>query len=401
MAKKGLQDHAERGHALLSASGSHRWMNCTPSAVMERDYGEKSTSVYADEGTLAHELAELYLGFDVLKSVSEADFNAGLEKVMSHKLFTDEMLAAVPVYTDYCAAQYAESKAFDRCAAIFTEQRLDLSEYVPGSFGTADCIVINDGVLEVIDLKYGKGVPVSADWNSQLMMYGLGALDKYSLAYDITDVMLTIVQPRIDNISSWIISVEDLRDWAERELKPKAGMAATGEGELCAGDWCRFCSVRNRCRELYDRQMEIAKHEFAVPDLLTDEEIAAVVLKAGEFTKWLSSLVEYAEAKAIDEGKQWPGLKLVEGRSSSKWKDDETVGAEILKRCPDLSDDQVYVTKLNTITAIKKLVTAKRFDTELADLTVKPQGRPALVPLSDKRPAMGAAQAAADFSDNL
>ena len=400
MAKKaGLQQHSGRGHALLSASGSHRWINCTPSAVLERDYGERTTSVYANEGTLAHELAELYLGYDVLGTSGEKEFNEGLEKVMSNELFSDEMLAAVPVYTDYCAGQFNAAKAENRVAVMFTEQKLDLGAYVPGGFGTADCVVISDGTLEVIDLKYGKGVPVEAEWNSQLMIYGLGALDKYAMAYDITDVRLTIVQPRLDSISSWSISVTDLENWAKDTLRPKAEMAAAGEGELCAGDWCRFCSVRNTCRALYDQQMEIAKHDFAEPDMLTDEEIADVVQRAGSFTKWLSSLTEYATAKAVTEGKQWPGLKLVEGRSVSKWRDDETAGDAILERCKDLSPDQVFTTKLNTITAIKKLVGEKRFAAELGDLIVKPQGQPSLVPLSDKRPAVGLAQAVADFSE--
>lgn len=396
--KVGLQNHGERGHALLSASGAHRWMHCTPSAILERDYGEKTTSVYANEGTLAHELAELYLRYDLLKDMPEGDFNNGLEKVMANELFNDEMLTAVPVYTEYCAEQYAEAKANNKFAFIQLEQRLDLSVYVPGSFGTADCVVISDGVMEVIDLKYGKGVPVSAEWNNQLMLYALGALDKYAIAYDITDVRMTIVQPRLDNISSWQVPVEDLVRWAETELVPKAEAAAAGDGELCAGEWCRFCSVKHRCRALYEHQMEIAKHDFAKPELLTDKEIASVVERASEFTNWVNSIVEYAEAKAVDEEKSWPGLKLVEGRSSSKWVDEDTVGDTILDRCKDLNCDQVFVTKLNTITNIKKLVGQKRFTAELSDLIVKAQGRPTLVPESDKRPAIGVAQAVADFS---
>lgn len=402
MAKKkvGLSEHGERGHALLSASGSHRWMNCTPSAILERDYGEKSTSVYAEEGTLAHELAELYLRRDVLADISDADFDAALGEAMDSELFSEEMLTAVPLYTRYCGEQFAEAQGTCKFAHIELEQKLDLSDYVPGSFGTADCLIISDGVLEVIDLKYGKGVRVEAEWNPQLMLYGLGALAKYSLAYDIDDVRLTIVQPRLDSISSWQISVADLQEWAEKELGPAARKAADGEGDLCAGEWCRFCSVKHRCRALYEQQMEMVREDFGKqPDLLTDEEIADVVLKASDFTKWVDSVVAYAEGKAAEEGKQWPGLKLVEGVSRRKWADEAAAGKAIAERLPELSLDQIYKMTLQPITTFEKVLGKARFASELSDLTVRAQGRPTLVPLSDKRQAFGAAQAAADFAD--
>ena len=393
------QKHSERSHALLSASGAGRWLNCTPSAKLEDEYGEKKSSVYAAEGTLAHELSELYITRDVLGSITEQDFDARLEEVMANDLFSEEMLEVIPIYTDYCAAQLAEAKTTNQLACMDIEQKLDLTEYVPESYGTADCVIINDDLMEVIDLKYGKGVPVYADWNKQLMLYGLGALRKYDTMYDITEVRLTIIQPRINNISSWQISAEELRKWAEEELRPRAELAFEGKGELNAGDWCVFCAVRNRCRKLYEQQLEVAKHEFADPELLTDKEIADIVRRTPKLIEWANSIAEYAHAKAITENKTWPGLKLVEGVSRRKWLDEDKASNAIFARCPELSEDEIFNMKLKSITSIEKLVGKKRFEEILSDVVIKPQGKPTLVPLEDKRPAMGYGQAQIDFAD--
>lgn len=393
------QKHSERSHALLSASGAGRWLNCTPSAKLEDEYGEKKSSVYAAEGTLAHELSELYIARDILGSITEQDFDARLEEVMANDLFSEEMLEVIPIYTDYCAAQLAEAKTTNQLACMDIEQKLDLTEYVPESFGTADCVIINDDLMEVIDLKYGKGVPVYADWNKQLMLYGLGALRKYDTMYDITEVRLTIVQPRINNISSWQISAEELRKWAEEELRLRAELAFEGKGELNAGDWCRFCAVRNQCRKLYEQQLEVAKHEFADPELLTDEEIADIVRRTPKLIEWANSIAEYAQTKAITENKTWPGLKLVEGVSRRKWLDEDKASNAIFARCPELSEDEIFNMKLKPITFIEKIVGKKHFEEILSDMVIKPQGKPTLVPLEDKRPAMGYGQAQMDFAD--
>lgn len=390
--------HSTRAHALLSASGAPRWLNCTPSAKLEDEYGERKSSPFAEEGTLAHELAELYLRKDTLQCISDADFGSKLDEIMDHRLFNEEMLDCVPVYTNYCAEEFACAKGTSDLAIIEIEQKLDLTEFIPDSFGTADCIIIKDDVMQVIDLKYGKGVPVSADWNKQLMLYGLGALRKYDTMYDIKEVMLTIVQPRLNNISSWQISVAELTDWAVNELRPKAEMAYAGEGELSPGEWCKFCSVKSRCRALYNQQMEIAKLDFANPEFLTDEEIADVVLRAPRLVEWANSVTDYASEKAINENKTWPGLKLVEGVSRRKWlKDEDEVARDLKAKHPELSDDQLYDMSLKSLTAIEKLIGKKRFAGEFADLVVKPQGRPSLVSVDDKRPAMGLQQAKADF----
>lgn len=394
-----LQKHSERSHALLSASGASRWINCTPSAKLEDEYGERKTSVYAQEGTLAHELAEIYIRHDVLHNIEESDFERRLEEIMSDEMFSEEMLDVIPTYTDYCAAQLNVAKTNSPYAIMEIEQKLDLTKFVPESFGTADCIIANDGTLEIIDLKYGKGVPVYADWNKQLMLYGLGALQEYSTMFDITNVRLTIVQPRIDNISSWEISFDELNNWAENELKPKAQLAFSGKGELNAGDWCKFCAVRNQCRKLYEQQIEIAKHEFADPALLTDDEIADIVRRTPKLIDWANSVAEYAQEKAINENKQWPGLKLVEGISRRKWIDEDQASDTIFARCPELSEDEIFNMKLKPITAIEKIVGKKRFAEILGDVVVKPQGKPTLVPSEDKRPAMGYVQAQLDFAE--
>lgn len=393
-------NHNERAHALLSASGAKRWLNCTPAPRLEEKFGgaDKSTS-YAQEGTVAHELAELYLRYELLGNMSEEEFNNELDKIMSDELFNEEMLDIVPIYVDYCAQEYRTAKAQNNRAITFAvEDKLNLSAIIPDSFGTADCIIAADGTLEVIDLKYGKGVPVYAEWNPQLMLYALGALSLYDILYNIQAVKLTIVQPRLDNISSWEISVKDLRDWAITEVKPKAQQAFSGEGVLNSGSWCQFCKVRNRCRKLYEESLEMAKYEFNKPELLTDEEIAEVISKQNKISDWMASVRAYAQAEA-EKGKNWPGFKLVEGVSRRKWADEDKVIETIFAECPELSEDEILTTKLNSITAIEKLMGKRRFATVLNNLVTKATGKPVLVPVNDKRPALGAEQAKIDFSD--
>lgn len=389
-----MRAHADRKHALLSASGASRWLNCTPSARLEEANGKRESSVYAQEGTLAHELSELYIRRDALDNITSKAFDNELEKIMSNELFSEEMLDMVPRYVDYCIDTYNEAKA-NGDAILEIEQKLDLTEWVPESFGTADCVILADNIMEVIDLKYGKGVPVYAEWNSQLMLYALGALRKYDTIYDISLVRITVVQPRLDNINSFDISVEELLKWAEEELKVKAKMAYAGEGELNCGDWCKFCAVKNRCRALYDEQLKIAKYEFSGPDLLTDDEIADVVKRLPKLVDWANSIHEYAQTLALN-GKAWPGMKLVEGVARRKWIEDEQAIEKALKDAC-LGDDEIYDVKLKSITQIEKLVGKKNFEASFSNLVIKPQGKPTLVPESDKRPEIGLQQAINDF----
>ena len=395
-----LPDHSARAHALLSASGANRWINCTPSARLEEQFGEKTSSSYATEGTLAHELAEVYLSKDVLDEISEDELEARLEEIMNNELFNEEMLDMVPIYTNYCVDQYHEAIAQHGEAEVEVEAKLDLTEFVPDSFGTGDFILISDGTLEVVDLKYGKGVPVYATWNKQLMLYALGALRKYDTLYDIENVRLTIVQPRLNNISSFDIPVADLIEWAVTELKPKAEQAYKGEGSLEPGEWCKFCSVKNQCRKLYEKQIEIAKYEFADPPLLSDEEISDILTRLPELLEWASAVKDFAQAKAIKEGKHWPGFKLVEGLSRRKWNgDDDTIANAIVTRLPELDSGDIYDMKLKSLSTIEKMVGKKRFAETLSDMVVKPAGAPTLVPESDKRPALGDEQAKIDFAN--
>lgn len=398
MAQTAKIKHSERAHALLSASGANRWLACTPSAKLEEEYGERKSSPYAAEGTLAHELAELYLRKDVLHNISDNDFELKLEEIMASEFFNDEMVEAVSMYTDYCEGQLIAAQTENIFAEMQIEQRFDLTEYVPESFGTGDCVIVADPTLEVVDLKFGKGVPVYADWNKQLMLYGLGALRKYDTMYYIETIKLTIVQPRLNNISTFVMSVAELKKWAEEELTPRAQMAFRGEGELVAGDHCKFCAVKNRCRKLYEQQMEIAKHEFQEPTMLSDEEIVDILKRAPRFIEWINSITSYAQDMAINHNKIWPDHKLVEGVSRRKWLDEDKATQAIFARCPELSEDQIFDTKLKSITNIEKLIGKKRFAEILGDVTIKPEGKPTLVPMDDKRPAIGFEQAKADFS---
>lgn len=393
-----IQNHSERDHALLSASSASRWLNCTPSALLEDAEGPRETSVYAEEGTLAHELGELYICHDELKTIDDQAFSDRFDEIMNNPRFSEEMLEVVPTYVDYCIEQFREAQSNDPQAILDVEQKLDLTEFVPESFGTADCVILGGNLLEVVDYKHGKGVPVYAEWNKQLMLYGLGALRKYDVLFDIEEIRLTIVQPRINNISSWQISVEDLLKWAEEELVPTAKLAFEGKGELKAGDWCKFCAVKNRCRALYQKNAELAKFDFQEPALLSDEEISKVLEQIPQLVEWANSVQEYAQNEAVNHGKTWPGFKLVEGISRRKWLDEDAVAEAIFSKIPEASEDQVYDMKLKTITQIEKIFGKKVVAEQLSDVIVKPQGKPTLVPVSDKRPALGVDEAINDFS---
>lgn len=390
-------DHSQRAHALLSASGASRWLGCTPSARLEEEYGEDKPSPYAEEGTLAHELAEAIIRRDILMESDSHAFDMELDRITENEKFDPEMLDIVPIYTGYVSDEFAASKASTPDAVLLIEQRVDLTQWIPEAFGSCDAVIIADGVLKVIDLKYGKGVPVSALANKQLMLYGLGAYNRYSIMYDIHTVELHIVQPRIDNISTWSLSVEELLKWAEDEVKPKAKMAFNGEGELQAGDWCKFCKVKARCRALYQKTVEVAKMDFQEPPLLTDDEMAAVLASAPAIQEWLNSVLDYATDEAVTKGKIWPGFKLVEGRSQRKWTDEEEVVQTLIAN--GYSEDEMYNMKLKGISEIEKLVGKKNFSSVLGGLVVKPQGKPTLVPESDKRPSIGAEDAINDFKE--
>ena len=261
-------------HAKLSASGASRWMACPPSADLEEQFPDKE-SEFAVEGTLAHSLAEQILRYNNGEMTKKA-FNTRLNKLKKDPQYDQEMQEYIEDYAQMVWEIFNESKVACPDAQILFEQRLDFSDYVPDGFGTGDVVIIADDLVQVIDLKYGKGVGVSAIDNPQLRLYGLGAYLEHSLLYDIQRIKMTIIQPRLDNISTEEITVDELLAWAEKEVRPKAQMAMNGEGDFCVGDHCRFCKAFAVCRAQKEHQMELAKYDFAEADLLEDSEIGDV-----------------------------------------------------------------------------------------------------------------------------
>lgn len=372
-------------HALLSASSSKRWLNCTPSARLEEQFTKDTRSVYAEEGTAAHALAEHKLK-RLLKRRSRrpvSDYDC------------DEMEECTDEYVAYAMEQIELAKQSCKDPVVLIEQHLDYSAYVPEGFGTGDLVIVADGSLTVIDLKYGKGVAVEAEWNPQMMLYGLGALELFDAIYDIDTVRMTIYQPRLESVSTWELSVGDLMEWVEKELKPKAQLAIHGEGEFRCGSWCRFCKAKNTCRARTEEYLRLAQMEFKVPALLSDEEIAEVLKVADDLAKWAADVYAFATDEAITHGKQWVGFKLVEGRSNRKYTDEEEV-AEAAKAA---GYTDIYKSTLVGITEMEKLMGKKKFAEVLGKLVYKPQGKITLVTESDKREAVMTATAEADFKE--
>ena len=367
--------HENRAHAVLSASASKRWLNCTPSAKLNAEIPDITTE-YAKEGTDAHELAEYkvnqLLGIKADNPAENLDY------------YNQEMEDCTDSYAQYILEVI--SKYSD--PIVMVEQRLDFSRYVPDGFGTGDCIIVADDILTVIDFKYGKGVAVEAEYNPQMMLYALGALEMFSILYDINEVKMVIFQPRIENISEFSMPVSDLMNWAENELKPKAELAAKGEGEFCAGEHCRFCKVKATCRKRAEYNLAIAKYDFAPPDMLEDSEIEMILERADALTAWAADVKEYALSEAL-KGRKWNGYKVVEGRSNRKYTDEKMAVAVVKKAGKDPYSEP----KILGITEMTKLLGGKKkFDELLSKYVCKPQGKPTLVPVSDKRKEWSAAE---------
>lgn len=392
-------NHAERAHAVLSASGATRWMSCTPSASMEKDIPDQS-SEFAKEGTAAHELSEIFLMHEIGEISQTARTRRHNKFKKENEFYSPEMDDYVLQYVDIVVEKINEAKARSSDAFVLLEQRLDFSDWVPEGFGTGDVVIISDGVLEVIDLKYGKGVAVSAVDNPQLRLYGLGAFNQYDMLYDIESVSMTIVQPRLDSVSTETLNASDLVTWADTEVKPKADLAWEGEGEFVAGEHCRFCKIRSTCRARADENLEMAKYDFAEPaEIASTElglnEIGQILFKAGELQKWAKDVEKYALEQAEKHGQKIPGWKLVEGRSNRKYADENQV-FEKLKEAYD--EDAIAPRKLKGITAMEKTIGKGQFTNLLGELVVKPAGKPTLAPEDDKRPELNStASAQADF----
>lgn len=376
-----------RAHALLSASSAHRWLRCPPSARLEETF-ETTTSVFAEEGTAAHALAEhklrMFLGQKSQRPESDFD-SADLE------YYTD-------MYVEYAVDLITTARATCKDPIVLLEQRLDYSCYVPEGFGTGDLIIVADGILDIVDLKYGKGVAVSAEDNPQMKLYALGALALFDSLYDIQAVRMSICQPRLESVSTYEITVDELTAWAEKELRPKAQLAISGEGEFLPGEHCRFCRARQTCRARAEEYLSLAKHDFKPPLLLTEEEIAEVLSLADRLSLWAADVYAYATDLAIREGKEWQGYKLVEGRSNRRYTSESLV-AEIVTAA---GYTDIYKQSLLGIADMEKLLGKQRFKEMLAHLVEKPPGKPALVPLTDKRKAITVKQtAAADFKEEV
>ena len=361
-------------HAVLSASSSHRWLNCSPSARLEQEFEDRETEAAA-EGTAAHALCEHKLR-RALKLQSR-------RKPIS-RYDSDEMDMHTDGYAQFVLETLAEVRKNCADPLINIEQRLDFSCYVPDGFGTGDCIIIGDKIMHIIDFKYGQGVLVEAEHNPQMMLYALGALRLFDSLYDIEEVAMTIYQPRRENISTWTIPVSELKAWAENELVPKARLAYEGKGEYRPGPWCTFCKAAVKCRARAEEKLRLAQYEFAKPPLLTDTEIEDILGKLDDLTRWAEEIKTYAQDAALNHGKQWHGYKVVEGRSVRKYSNEDAV----VEAANAAGYHDIFRKTLLPLTEMEKLMGKQEFQSILGGLIIKPAGKPTLVPASDKRPAI-------------
>lgn len=374
----------DKRHALLSASGAHRWLNCTPSARLEREF-EDCSGEAAAEGTAAHALSEHKLR-RALKLRSKKPVS---------KYDSDEMDSHADGYVEFVLEIIEQARQACPDPKVLIEQRLDFSRYVPDGFGTGDCLVIADGTIHIIDFKYGQGILVEAEDNPQMKLYGLGALELFDGIYDIDTVSMTIYQPRRENISTYPASKEILLEWADGVLRPTAQLAFDGDGEYFCGNWCQFCRAAVKCRARAEEKLGLAQLDFALPPLLTDGDIEIILAKLDDLTSWANDIRAYAIEAAVNHGKQWSGFKVVEGRSNRKYASEDAV-ADAAK---EAGYRDIYRQSLITVTEMEKLMGKTKFQDILGRFIEKPPGKASLVPLSDKRPAMNTTSAKIDFME--
>ena len=360
-------------HAVLSASSSHRWLACPPSALLCAKEKDKPSD-FALQGTDAHTLCEHKLKIALGQQSKDP--------VENLTFYDEEMAECTDMYAQYVIEQLSEAKGRCKDPIVLIEQHLDFSQWVPDGFGTGDCVLVSDDTLTVIDFKYGLGILVDTENNPQMMCYALGALSLFDGIYDIKDITMTIFQPRREHISTFTISKEELLSWAENTLAPTAKLAAKGEGDYKAGEHCQFCKVKATCRKRAEYNLMLARYDFEMPANLEDEEIEVILLKADELVSWINDIKEYALKQAIS-GKEWNDWKLVEGRSVRKYVDDKAVAETV-----ENAGFDPYEKKVIGITAMTKMLGKSKFEELLSGLIEKPQGKPTLVPMSDKRPTM-------------
>ena len=369
-------------HALLSASGAYRWIACPPSARLEATLSE-TTSSYAEEGTLAHEVAKMEL-LRYLHRIPAIQYTDAWTVFRQDKRVTEDFKASVLRYVQFAISRIEYARSVNRDAVILVEERVDYSVFVEGGFGTVDLLLLYDGVLEAIDLKFGQGKVVRAEQNPQLKLYALGAIDRYSFLYGTIDVVLTIHQPRIaEDPSSWETTAEELLTWAE-EIAPRAVLAYAGQGDFTPGEHCGFCKARATCRARADANTELVQREFALPHLLSDDEIAGLLGKLDAVIKWADDVKTYARQQAC-AGKKFIGWKLVNGNRA--YSDESKVAAALVSA--GYKEAIIYqppaARKLLGITAMEKLLTKKKFTELLGGLVTKPPRARLLVPQKDPR----------------
>lgn len=377
-------------HALLSASGAHRWLHCTGSPLLEKDFPD-STSVYAQEGTLAHELCELKL-MAYTGEITKRKLTSMKNKLMKSELWQPEMDSTSEAYLDYIKDI---TMSYTVKPVILTEKKVDFSRYVPDGFGTADCLVLAGDTLHVVDYKHGKGVVVDADHNPQMMLYALGAMSELSLLYRFKFVHMTIVQPRANNISEFTMTADELTEWGESVVKPKAEAAISGNGEFEAGDWCRFCRAKRQCKTRYESNDSLYS-ELSVqhdPRLVTLNELGEYLRRGRDMAAWLEDMKEYALSESL-AGAEVPGWKAVEGRGSRVFTDTDEAVDTLIKN--GIDESVLYERRVLTLAQMEKAVGKKAFGELVGDLVIKNPGKPTLVEESDKRPRITNQPTAAD-----
>ena len=365
-------------HALLGASVAARWLACTPSARLEEQFPD-STSTYAEEGSLAHDIAELKLRKAFVDPIGPRKFNNQLKKLKAHELYQPEMLKHTDTYLEYVQGLV---HGFDSPPYIAVEKRIDYGNFVPEGFGTADCIIIGGSTVSVIDFKYGKGVPVAADNNPQMMLYALGAYSAYSFLYPIEKVVMSIVQPRLDSISEWEMPTDDLLYWATNTVMGAAEKAFKGEGDFIAGGHCRFCRAKSLCRARSEFNTAIEESYPNKPPLITNDEVGQLLLKARDLAKWIKDLEDYALGECL-AGNDVPGWKAVEGRSLRQFTDHDAAFKTLVES--GIEETMLYERKPLTLAATEKLVGKTKFKELVGNYINQPPGKPALVVESDKR----------------
>lgn len=375
-------------HAILSASSSHRWLNCPPSAQLAAQFPE-SASTYADAGRVAHAIAELKARKYFIEPMSTRTYNTRLKKLKMDPNYAPEMDEATDLYLDHLKEV---TMSFESPPFVALETKVDYSHLAPEGFGTADCIFIGDGKLHVVDYKNGSGVPVEAEHNSQMMLYALGALRVYGLIYgdSIREIFLSIVQPHAGGVKAWSLTREELETWGENVVKPAAKLAFKGEGEFHPGDWCdkNFCPARATCTARARMMLQLEPMMGQEPPILTDDQVGNILARALNLQKWVESLQEYALSAAL-EGRRIAGFKVVEGRGSRDWNDLNVAFQTLQER--GVAEAMLYERKPVSVAGLEKTLGKKLFAETAGGLWQKKPGKPALVPESDKRPEYNAA----------